>query len=216
MEEKDIINLWKTQNDKVEQSLAINKQLLKEALYQKATSVIRSLKPIRWIGIIAGVLWCFGVGLVVISSWDFTTLFFKVSLIINFFVTAFAVALYFYHLVLMAEFDNSQNVVEAQKTLIRLKESNLKTLGILWIQLPIFSTWYINYDWIENSPLTFWLIQVPVVLIQACIGFWIYRNLHYKNYNKKWFRWFVSKGEFAQIQKAMSILGDAEELKAQK
>ncbi|MCD6066490.1 MAG: hypothetical protein K0S33_1316 [Bacteroidetes bacterium] len=212
MEEAQILQLWKLYDAKVEQSLSINKKLLKDSLERKAASALRSLKPVRWTGIIVGVLWCLAIGVIVVSSWGFTTIYFKASLIINFIITAIAIGLYIYHLVLLHQFDNSQQVVEAQQKLVQLQESNLRTLGILLLQLPVYSTWFITDEWIQNSPSTFWGIQMPIVLIQTWIGIWLFRNLNYKNYNKKWFQWFVSKGEFGRIQKAMNFLKEVEEI----
>jgi len=211
MEDMEIINLWKAQNARIDQSLTLNRKLLHDTLHQKARISLQGLRTVRWAGIILGIGWCIGIAALVLSSWPVTSVIFKISLGINFFVTAIAVGLYIYHLVLIDGFDNSQDIVTAQQKLTELKVSNLKTLGILWLQLPVFSTWYMSVEWMQQSPLSFWGIQVPVVLLQAMAGLWLYRNFNVKNRDKKWFRWFVSKGEFARIAKAQEITREMEE-----
>lgn len=211
MEDMEIISLWKAQNARIDQSLTLNRKLLHETLQQKARISLKGLRTIRWTGIILGIGWCIGIATLLLSSWPVSSVVFKISLGINFFVTAIAVGLYIYHLVLIHGFDNSQNIVTAQQKLSELKVSNLKTLGVLWIQLPVFSTWYMSVDWMQQSPLSFWGIQVPIVLLQALAGLWLYRNLNIRNHDKKWFRWFVSKGEFARIEKALEITKEMEE-----
>ncbi|MCC6289908.1 MAG: hypothetical protein IT249_18680 [Chitinophagaceae bacterium] len=212
MEHIDILALWKSQNAKLDETISINKKLLKESLHNKAKSALGGFKATRWVGIIFGVLWCVAMSFILIASWKYTNWFFKSAFIIHITVSLIAVGLYIYHLILLKNFDNSQTVISAQRELVELKFSNLRTLGILWLQLPVFSTWYMSNEWMHNAPFTFWFIQMPIVLVQLFIGFWLYRNLNYKNQQKKWFKWFVSKGEFGKINKANSFLLEIDEL----
>jgi hypothetical protein len=213
MEDHELINLWKAQNTQINQNISLNQNTLLETLRKKGKSTLWGLQVIRWVGIIFGIIWCLGIGFLVLITWNFSNGFFKTSLIIHLICTAMAVFLYAYHLYLLRVF-NALPIAEAQKKLIALKNSNLKTLGILWLQLPVFSMWYISDQWMRDSPFTLWFIHFPIVLLQAYIGFWIYRNLDYKNHDKKWFRWFISQGEFKRIDKAISILQEIEELTA--
>lgn len=212
MEYTDIQTLWKSQNAKLDEAISINKKLLKESLTNKAKSVLGGLKTVRWVGIVFGILWCAAIAFVLIVSWNHTNWFFKSAFIIHIIVSLIAVGLYIYHLALLTNFNNSQTVVSAQRELVELKFSNLKTLGILWLQLPVFSMWFMSNEWMHNSPVTFWFVQVPIVLVQLLIGAWLYRNLNYRNHHKKWFKWFVSKGEFGKIDKANSFLQEIDEL----
>lgn len=211
METVDIINLWKNQNALLERQLIVNKRLLNKMIRHEAGSALKGIRMTRWVGIFMGVLWCLFFGYIAIVSWLEGNVFFSCSVSINVMVTAIATGLYIYHLKLLDAVDISETVLEAQQQLIKLKESNLKTLGFLWVQLPVFSTWYMTTEWMQRSPLTFWGIQVPVVLLQAFIGVWLYRNLNYRNHDKKWFRWFVSKGEFASIEKAINFMKEIED-----
>lgn len=212
MEHTDILELWKSQNAKLDEAISINKKLLKENLAHKAKSALAGLKATRRVGIVFGVLWCAAITFILIVSWQHTNWLFKSAFIIHIVVSLIAVGLYIYHLVLLNNFDNSQSIICAQRELVQLKFSNLKTLGILWLQLPVFSMWVMTDTWMHSSPSTFWFIQVPVVLVEFVIGVWLYRNLNYRNHQKKWFRWFVSKGEFGKINKANSFLQEIEEL----
>lgn len=215
MEATDFIILWKEQYQKIDQALVINKTLLIHSLEDKARSAVSNLKPMRWAGIIFGILWCLAVGFVLFVSWGQTNWFFKAALIIHLLVSVTAIGLYIYHLALLHNFNNSQTVVEAQKQLIKLQRSNLKTLGLLWLQLPVFSMWFMSNEWMHNCPGTFWFVQTPLVILQLFAGIWLYRNLDYKNHQKKWFKWFVSKGEFGKINKAAALLQEIDALEKQ-
>ncbi len=211
MEESQIIQLWKSYDARLEQSLSLNTRNFNEIRKMKASSALRPLKGIRWLGIVVGLIWSIFVGTLTWYAWSVSAYFFVVSAIIHLIVTGIAVVFYIRHLMLIDQFDNSQTIVEAQEKLVMLRDSNLRVMGILFLQLPVFSTFYINVDWIIKSPLSFWAIQVPFVLIQLVLGIWLFRNLNSKNVDKKWFAWFVHKGEFASIKKAMSLLNEIEE-----
>ena len=213
MESNELIELWKVQNQKIEQNLQINKQLLLENLDGKAKSMVSGFKTTRKVGIIFGVIWCLLMGFLVIVSWSQTNWYFKAAFIIHIAVSVIAIGLYIYHLILLDNFNNNQSVVYAQEQLHKLEHSNLKTIGILWLQLPVFSIWFMSDTWMKNDPTTFWGIQMPLVVIQAIIGIWLYRNLNFKNHDKKWFRWFMSKGEFGRIKKANEFLKEMDNFK---
>ncbi len=214
MELTEIIGLWKEQNSKIDKCLNINTQLLKESLQGKVKSTLHGLKITRIAGIAFGIIWCAAMLLIVIASWSKTNLYFKSAIIIHISISITAIALYVYHLVLLKNFNYNQTVIVAQQRLLKLKLSNLKTLGLLWIQLPVFSIWFMSNEWMLDSPATFWFVQVPIVIIQLFIGIWLYMNLNIKNQHKKWFKWFMSKGEFKRIQDANEILNEIHSLNA--
>lgn len=214
MELSEILDIWKSQQEKIEQSLSVNKRLLLENLEGKIESTLSGLKTTRIIGIIFGIIWCVLMTLILILSWFKTNWFFKSAFIIHIVISASAVILYGYHLVLIAKLNHNQSLINAQEQLAKLRLSNLKTLGLLWLQLPVFSIWYMSDEWMRNDPITFWYVQTPIVILQAFIGLWLYKNLNIKNQNKNWFQWFISKGEFGKIKKANELLNEIESLKA--
>jgi hypothetical protein len=216
MNEVQLMQIWKSYDEKLEKVLSLNMASITEIQKLKASSALRPSKGIKWIGILFGIVWVFFVGFLLWHSLSFSKIFFVVSAAINLIVSSIAIAIYIKHLVLIKQFDNSETIVEAQQKLVMLNTSNLQVLRLLLVQLPVFSTFFISFDWIQQSPLSFWLIQVPIVLLQAILGIWLYRNLHYKNHDKKWFKWLIGSGEFAAIKKAMDFLNEIEAYKQEK
>jgi hypothetical protein len=210
MEDMELKLLWQNYDAKLERSLALNVKTMEEIHKLKAGSALRGFKGTRWLGIVFGVLWVLFIGFLICHSLEVSKIFFVLSASVHLIVSLVAVVVYIRHLRLIDQFDNSQTVLEAQEKLMILNASNLKVLGLLLLQLPVFSTFYITFDWIRNDPQSFWLIQMPIVLIEALIGIWCYRNLDEKNRHKKWFKWFMSKGEFGSISKALSFLQEIE------
>jgi hypothetical protein len=211
MENIDIINLWKAQDQKLEKVLEVNKLLLHERLQTKAQNALSGLITMRWVGILFGIVWCLFIGFILAASWSYTNIYFKTSFIIHLVVSVAAIALYIYHLVLLNNFDSNQTILQAQKDLIKLRESNLRTLRLLLVQMPVFTLWYTSDQWRLDSPTTFWFIHIPTLIVMTAIGLWFYFKLDSKNYDKKWFQWFMISGEFAQIASAQKFLEEMEE-----
>ena len=152
-----ILKLWQafdTYNEEYKHST------WEENLVGKAKTTLSGLKSIRIVGIVFGVLWCVLMTFIVIVSWHQTNWFFKSAFIIHIAVSIDATGLYVCHLVLLNDFNNNQSVLHAQEQLFELQLSNLKTKGILWLQLPVFSMWFMSNEWI--------------------IGVWLYKNLNIK------------------------------------
>ena len=68
MEEQEIFSLWKNQDTKLEQSLALNKKLLIEILSQKAQSALQTLARFKTRGIIAAVIYLVILGLALLIA----------------------------------------------------------------------------------------------------------------------------------------------------
>ena len=188
MEEAQMLKLWKSLESRLDKSISLNKQSFEELQKLKASSVLKPLKGTRWLGIIFGLIWLLFLAFLIWNSLTISKIFFVVSAGIHFIVSAVAIGVYIRHLALIKQFDNSRTIVEAQQKLVMLSTSNLKILGVLWLQLPVFSTFYMSIEWMNKDPRSFWGIQVPVVLLEGIIGIWLYKNLNYKNYSKRWFR----------------------------
>ncbi|KYG73002.1 hypothetical protein [Roseivirga echinicomitans] len=213
MEEKDIMDLWKAQDAKLEKSLAINFELLQEVKRQKATSALKKARNVKIFAIVVGILWVAFVGFLIYHSLEFSKIFFLVSAGIHLVVTVIAIATYIKHLVLMDEANNSKTVVEAQQKLNEMQTSFLWIVRLSFVQMPVFTTWFISFQWIETSPETFWGIHVPTVLLFTWLGIWLYRNINYRNANKKWFKVLFNSPEWTSVIDAMGFLEEIEEYK---
>lgn len=202
----DLIDIWKSQDAKLNKIIEFNQTLIKQNLDAQVKSALAGLKPVRILGIVIGILWSIFLTIVLIWSWRHSNWFFKSSFILLIGSYIIAIIMYIYHLLLMYSFDNSQAIALAQEKLSKLVHSNLKTMGVLWLALPAYSMWYMSDAWMNTHPSSFWFIQTPIVILQAMIGIWLYRNLDLKNADKKWFKWIITKGEFAKIAQAQDLL----------
>lgn len=213
MEDLEIKALLRQYDQRLQKSISLNLRNIADIQKLKASSALKPLKGTRLVGILSGIGWEALVVFLICRSWSLPGIFFVVSAGINVLLTGIAIGVYIRHLVLLRQFDNSLTVVEAQQKLVMLMTSNMEILRLMFLQLPVFFTFYITFDWIRNSPLTFWLIQAPVVLLAVFAGTWLYRNLDFRNQDRKWFKFFVRGTEWTSVQKASGLLNQIEEFK---
>ncbi len=215
MDNIEIINLWKQYDAKLEKSLSLNQKIIMELQQQKAKNALRPAKRIKVFAVIAGIIYVSILAYLVYHSLSFEKIFFVVSLSFSLVITTIAIATYIHQLVLIDEIDNSENVIYIQQRLAKLQTSTLKIVGLLLLQLPFYSTWYINFEWINNSPKAFYFIHVPIVLLFALASIWFYKNINIKNKDKKWFRFLFSGPEWTSIIRSGQFLDEIESFEQQ-
>jgi hypothetical protein len=66
---------------------------------------------------------------------------------------------------------------------------------------------------ITQGGTMFWLIEGSAVGLLTYGAVWLYRNIHYRNMHKKWFRVLFNSPEWTNVIKAMSFLQEIEEWK---
>lgn len=213
MENIEIINLWKQYDEKLEKSISLNHQIIAELQQQKAKKVLKPAKNIKLFAVVAGIIYIAFLTFLVLNSLSFEKIFFVASLSISIVITLIAVAYYIYHIKLINEIDNSNSIVQIQEKLSTLQASTLNVVRILLLQLPFYSTWYINFEWIRESPDMFYFIHVPMVLLFAAAAIWSFKNITIKNMDKKWFKFLFQGPEWTSIIKSGRFLKEIESFK---
>ena len=154
MEEQEIISLWKNQDVKLEQSLALNKKLLREILNQKAQSAMQSLARFKTRGIIAAVIYLIILGLalsVAIINYLSAANYFILSIGAIFLINLKALYDYIKHLVLVKGIDYNGEVMEIQSKLVKLKLSIFAHSRIIILQLPFWTAFCLSDKWFPQS-----------------------------------------------------------------
>ena len=208
MNELELKELWKTTNEKLEESFILSKKNTDEVTKIKVHSILCSMKPMKIFTLLVGVLWV-GIGAIVLSSIYVNTFseankFFLLSASIQVGLTAIALYVYLYQLVTIYQVDITDPIIKTQEKLVSLKMSTLWVTRILLLQLPVWTVF-----WWNQTMLLFFTISFTVVAI------WLFFNINYENKDKKWFQ-LISKGkEWTPLMKAMELLEQVEDYKGQ-
>lgn len=210
MDNLEIINLWKKYDEKLEKTLSINHKLITELQHQKAKNALRPAKNYKIIAVIVGLTYASLIAYFLYHIYPIASIFLNISVAIHFFVTVIAIAMYIRQLVLISEIDQSENIVQMQQKMAKLQSSTIKVIGICFLQMPVFATFNITFKMINETPLNFWLIQIPIVALFMFAGIWLFKNINMRNMDKKWFKIMFCGSEWSAILRSGKFLKEIE------
>ena len=216
MEENNLKALWQATNQRLEKSFLISKQQTEEITHLKVHNLLSSMKPLKLFTILLGVLWVAIVGVAVVnlflSAFPATNLFFLFSAAIQVTLTAVALVIYIYQVITIYQMDLTEPILETQTKLAGLKTSTLWVARILFLQLPVWTTFYWNGSMLENGSWLLWITQGIITFSFACIAVWLFVNIKYENRNKKWFCVIFGGKEWTPLMKSMELLEEIDDL----
>lgn len=213
MEETALLNLWKAYDSKLESSLAFNRKNAEDITKIKIRSLLGSMKPSKIIAILIGLLWVGAVDYLIVSLYAVATPFFLISAIIQVLLTKIAIGVYLYQLILIHQTDINAPILATQDKLARLKTSTLWVTRLLFLQLPVWTTFYWSKSMLENGHPILYLAQILITLFLTYLAVWLFLNIKYENREKRWFRLILGGAEWNPVMKSFDLLNQTEEYK---
>ncbi|HET6256186.1 MAG TPA: hypothetical protein VFE32_19065 [Puia sp.] len=218
MEETNFVLLWKEHYEKIDQSLAINKRLLKELLTEKAGSSIRSLIRGKAAGIVAAVVWLVLLSAslaVAIVHYSSAANYFIVSIGAIFLINVKALYDYIRHLLLINSIRYDGSVRDIQHKLRRLRESLIRHSRVMVLQIPFWSTFELSDKWFPGQVgAGYILFQVLLTGSFVWLALWLYKKLSLNDRHNRWVRRFLSGIGGREILNAEKFYRELEELEA--
>jgi hypothetical protein len=213
MENTDILNLWKSYDKKLEESLILNKENADEITKLKVQSLLKSMRPLKLFIIITGIIWVIVVDVIIIKFFQTASPFFLISALIHVLLTKTAIGIYLYQVILIYQVDICQPVLATQDKLAGLKSSTLWIARLSFLQLPVWTIFYWNKSMLENGNFWLYAIQFMVTVSFVVISVWLFFNIKYENRNKKWFQLIIGGMEWNPVIKSMELYREVEEFK---
>lgn len=210
MEEREIFNLWKSYEQKVADSLVLNRKNTADITGLKVQSLLSSMKPIKILTIVVGILWVLFVDTLIINLFFIANPVFLISAGIQVLLTKLAIGIYIYQLVLIHQVDLHGPILATQAKLTELKSSTIWVARLLFLQLPVWTTFYWNKSMLENGNMALYLFQIAVTLSFTYLAIWLFRNIKYENRNKKWFQLIFNGQEWTPVIKSMELYREIE------
>lgn len=219
MNEIDLKLLWQSVSVSLETNILVTKKNTEDITRMKAKSFLSSMKPIKVFSLIVGILWvvplCIILANLFLHAYDKISLFFLYSAAIQALLTIITIAIYVYQLELIHRIDFSEPIVALQEKLSKLKLSTLRVTRLLFLQLPLWTTFYLSESIFKPGNLLFLIIQGIVTLSFAFVAIWLFCNIKYENRNKKWFKWIFAGKEWQPILNSIELLDKIQEYKEQ-
>lgn len=220
MEDMDIITMWKTQNEKIEQSLAINNHVLKEIISGKAKSALSHLKRLKITLLFFGILYLIFLGGLIsfaVTHYSQAWNYFIISVGAIFAINAIAVAAYAKHLVWLNQINYDGSIAQIQQRLSGLQSSIIKHSRIMYLQTPFFTTFYLSSNWFpQNAGWPFILFHAVFTVAAIYSTIWIYKHMTLENIDHKIIKSLLSGSGRETVKKAMDFYKEIEDFKVEK
>ncbi len=213
MEDRSIINLWKSYDQRLEASLSLNHKNFAEITGMKVQTLLGSMKPIKIFTILVGLIWVGFVDFILLNSWEIASPFFLVSAGIQVLLTKVAIIIYVYQLILLDRVDLTEPVCEVQATIARLKSSTLWVTRLLLLQLPVWTTFYWHESMFQNGNTLLWAVQILVTAAFIGMAIWLFLNIKMENHTRKWFNLIFKGKEWTPLLKSLALLEQVAEYK---
>lgn len=213
MENADIINIWKSYDKKLEESLVINRKNAEEITKLKVQSLLKSMRPIKIFIVLTGIAWVVFVDALIFKFFSIASPFLLFSAVTHVLLTKLALGIYLYQLILIQQVDVSVPVVMAQDKLTQLKSSTLWATRLTFLQLPLWTIFYWNNSMLENANIWWLMIQLLVTTSFFAISVWLFLNIKFENKDKKWFRYIVGGIEWNPVIKSIELCREIEEFR---
>ena len=215
MDENELKLLWQATNEKADGSLRVNKINTDEITRLKAQNVLSSMKPTKVFTLLVGIIWVIALGSLIgnlmINHLGEVSLFFLLSATIQVLLTAIAIGVYVYQINLINKIDFSEPVLAIQEKVSTLKISTLHVTRLLFLQLPVWTTFYWNEKMFAAENWMLWILQGIVTLSFIYAAYWLFFNIKYENRNKKWFQLIFRGKEWQPILQSMELLNQIEQ-----
>ena len=217
MENIDFINIWKEQNTKIDQALALNKKLLREIVDGKAQSALRSLKLLKSTLLFFGIIYLAVLGglfFFAFSHYSQAWNYFIVSISAIFVINLIAVIAYSKHLVWLSEINYDGSIANIQQKLSELQLSIIQHTRIMYLQTPFFTTFYLSSNWFPQlTPWPYFLFQLVLTGVTIYSSLWVYRNMTIDNLGNKLVKNLLNGSGRETVQKAMDFYKEIEDYK---
>lgn len=216
MNEKDIRLLWQYADKLSLPDVSLRKDAISR---RKVRHVLFSMKPLKLFALFAGIVWVLGLGGLIVwimaNHLSRISLFFLISAITQWLITAVSVGIYTYQILLIQHIDFSEPVLAIQEKVSRLKLSTLTVTRLLILQLPVWTTFYWNEKMFTIDYWKLWILQGIVTLLFTYIATWLFVHIKYENRNKRWFRWIFRGQEWEPLHQSMELLNQLEHYQAE-
>jgi hypothetical protein len=218
MEDEYLKNIWKSTDSKMDDLINMDKKSLEFILNKKIKSTLKSLLIPKLVGIVLGLGWVLFMFMLIYfsvqsSGISLSKVFFIGSVSLIMLITAFGVFLYVKDIFIIRQIDLSESITFTQRKLAEIQLSIMNSVRVLWLQLPFYTTWYLDYDLIVHGSIIFYIIQILLTGSTVWLAIWLFKNLNEKNLNKKWVHNFMRGYGFYRAKQAIDFISEIDNFK---
>jgi len=210
MNELELKELWKTTNEKLEKAMVVNREHTNEITRYKVFYAISSMKPLKIFTLLAGIIWVglgtFLLGHSYLNAYSAVNKYFFFSASVQVGLTAIALFIYLYQIIAISRIDISDPILTTQKKITSLKITTLWVTRVLFLQLPVWTTFWWNEVMFREWNIFQWSVAGSVTLAFTFTSVWLFFHIKFENRDKKWFKLIFNGKEWTPLMNSMQLL----------
>jgi hypothetical protein len=226
MELDELKTMWLSNNAKLEKSLKLNEQNIELIQTKKVASKLTPLYRQRVIEcIFHSIAIVLLIGFLFKNMAEFPYAISAIALL-AFYLTTFINAIKQIKLIKNIDFNKDLATMQSSLVMLQTHIINYAKLAILFIPTflayPTIITKVIkdfdikalaDFDIIAKSNGSWWTLELVALIILVPLGIWFYKEVSYKNMDKKWVKNFIQKSSGTRVTKALEFLKELQRLK---
>lgn len=210
MNEKEMVTLWKSYDQKLERILSLNNEMIIHMTKAKLNDTINTMRRPKQIMLFIGIPYTLLLYFLSFIGYQAGGFFVSIGFgMIGLIMTGVIIG-YIYHLHLINQIKRSQDIIAVQTKIAQLKISSFNIARLVVLQLPFWSICWMSLDALKASPLIYGGINAIVFIGLSYIAFWLYKEMSITG-DSKVSRIFFSGMEWDPILKASKILDQIKE-----
>ncbi|MFN8344388.1 MAG: hypothetical protein U0X91_05270 [Spirosomataceae bacterium] len=226
MELDDLKTMWQSNDGQLEKSLQINEQNIELIQTRKVAS---KLAPLYRQRVIECLFHTIAIGLLIgfivknITQWPYAL---SAVALLLFYLTTLSNALKQIHL--LKTIDLTKDLATMQSSLAMLQAHIIHYAKLTVLFIPTFLAYPViitkvikdydlkalaDFDIIEKSNGAWWTLELVSLFVLVPLGIWFYKEISYKNMDKKWVKNFIRKSSGTGVTKALEFLNELQRMK---
>jgi len=155
MKDNELLEIWKSNDQKLDQLLSLNQEFIHRMTKDRLKNTIERMHKPKRLALLVGLPYTLLLYAITLIAFKADGLFVvigfgSISLIMTIIIIA-----YFYHIYLINQISNTQEIITAQRKLAKLKLSSFNITRLAIIQLPFWSICWMSLDALKNSPFLY-------------------------------------------------------------
>ncbi|RPD39167.1 hypothetical protein [Chitinophaga barathri] len=182
-EKDELLELWKSYDDRLERSLRLNEQVLEKLETLRVTTSFDRVVRLKTGAVVFGMFWNAFLVFLIYHTWREP--FFTISAGLSFMINIYAMIEYVRQITMIRSLDFSAPVTETQALLNKLLISVIQVMRVIPLSLPLYTTFYIKLYMIGNAGTAYWIIQTLVTAGAVALSAWLYKYISIENRNSR-------------------------------
>ncbi|PSL46044.1 hypothetical protein CLV51_10320 [Chitinophaga niastensis] len=209
--EADLKAIWQAYDARLDKSMKVNLHIIEMIQSQQVRLSFRPLVRFSTIAVVLGVFWVLFVGFLLYHGWH--QFFFAVGALSSIVFSIIAMIGYIQQIRLINSINYSASITETQEQLAILQVSAIKFMRVMWLSMPGYSIFFIPNYMITHGGTLYWVIQITITGALTFLALWLYRNISFKNKDKKWVKALLWNDGGKSIAKAREFLKEIDDFK---